>query len=61
MTAKACRICVHAERAFIDKLLAQGLAPRAICLRIGGTTRRNLTHHRDLCLKIATEHERNEA
>ncbi len=61
MTAKACRICAHPEEAFISKLLAQGLAPRAMAKRIGGTTRKGLAHHRDKCLKTATEHERNEA
>ncbi len=53
----ACRICEHPERTFIDRLLAQGLAPRAICKRIGRTSRRSLTHHRERCLK----EERNEA
>ncbi len=57
MTAKPCRICAHAEEAFISKLLRQGLSPRALCKRIGKTSRRNLTHHRDTCLK----EERNEA
>ncbi len=54
---RACRICPHPERTFIDALLAQGLAPRALAKRIGKTSRRNLTHHRDTCLK----EERNEA
>ncbi len=58
---KPCRVCAHPEEAFISKLLRRGLSPRAICLRVGGTTRRNLTHHRDKCLRTATEHERNEA
>ncbi len=58
---RACRICEHPEEKFITKLLRQGLSPRALCKRIGGTTRRNLTHHRNLCLKTATEHERTEA
>ncbi len=56
MTAKPCRICLHPEEAFISKILRRGLSPLAICLRVGGTTRCNLTHHRDTCLK-----ERNEA
>ncbi|MDP9476748.1 MAG: hypothetical protein M3R38_13860 [Actinomycetota bacterium] len=50
MTAKPCRICAHAEEAFITKLLRQGLSPRALCKRIGGTTRRGLARHRDACL-----------
>ncbi len=54
---RACSICPHPERAFIDKLLAQGLSQRAICKRFGATTRRALTHHRDRCLPK----ERNEA
>ena len=47
---KACRICAHHERGLIDGLLRQGLAPRALCKRIGGTTRRQLARHRDKCL-----------
>ncbi len=58
---KACRVCVHPEEKFITKLLRQGLSPRALCKRIGGTSRRSLTHHRDFCLRTATEDERNEA
>lgn len=61
MSAKPCRICEHLEEGFISKLLAHGLAPRAIEKRVGGTTRKALTRHRDTCLKTATEHERNEA
>ncbi len=61
MTAKPCRICVHPEEGLISRLLRQGFSPRAMVKRIGGTTRRNLTHHRDTCLETATEHERNEA
>ncbi len=53
----ACRICEHPEEKFITKLLRQGLSPRALCKRIGGTSRRSLTHHRERCLK----EERNEA
>jgi hypothetical protein len=53
---KPCRVCAHPEVGFISKLLRQGLSPRALCKRIGGTTRRSLTHHRESCLK-----ERNEA
>ncbi len=52
---KPCRVCAHPEEKFITKLLRQGLAPRAICKRIGGTTRRNLTHHRERCLKERQE------
>jgi len=59
VTPKSCRICEHPERELLGKLLVHGMAPRAICLRVGGATRRNLTHHRDTCLKTATE--RNEA
>ncbi len=55
MTQKSCRICEHPEREFLGKLLAHGLAPRAIERRVGGTTRRNLTHHRDTCLKERDE------
>ncbi len=58
---RACRICEHPEQEFISRLLAQGLSPRAMAKRIGGTTRKGLAHHRDTCLKTATEHERNEA
>ncbi len=50
MTAKPCRVCPHPEAELISKLLAQGLAPRAICKRFGGTTRKSLAHHRDVCL-----------
>ncbi len=50
MTAKLCRICANPERELIGALLAQGVAPRGICKRFGGTTRRSLTHHRDVCL-----------
>ncbi len=59
MTAKPCRVCVHPEEGLISKLLRRGLTPRAMVKRIGGTTRRNLTHHLDTCLKTANEHERN--
>ncbi len=52
MTAKPCRVCVHPEQAFISKLLAQGLTPRAMAKRIGGTTRKGLAHHRDTCLVL---------
>ncbi len=52
MTAKPCRVCVHPEQAFISKLLAQGLTPRAMAKRIGGTTRKGLAHHRDTCLGL---------
>ncbi len=55
MTAKPCRVCAHPEEGLISRLLAQGLSPRAICKRIGSTTRRNLTHHRDTCLKERDE------
>ncbi len=51
MTAKPCRVCSHLEVGLISKLLAQGLAPRAICRRFGATTRRALVHHRDTCPK----------
>ncbi len=61
MTPKSCPICSHPERELLGKLLAHGMAPRAMVKRIGGTTRRNLTHHRDTCLETATKHERNEA
>ncbi len=48
---KPCRICSHRERAFIDALLEQGdIAPRSMVKRIGGTTRKSLTRHRDVCL-----------
>ncbi len=50
MTAKPCRVCSHPEAELISKLLAQGLAPRAICRRFGATTRKSLAHHRDVCL-----------
>ncbi len=50
MTAKPCRICSHAEHTFISKLLHLGLAPRSVAQRFGGTTRRALAHHRDVCL-----------
>ncbi len=61
MTAKLCRVCVHPEEGLISRLLAQGFSPRAMAKRVGGTTRKGLAHHRDTCLKTATEHERNEA
>ncbi len=61
MTPKSCRICEHPERELLGKLLAHGMAPRAIERRVGGTTRRNLTHHRDTCLENATKPERDEA
>ncbi|MDP9484537.1 MAG: hypothetical protein M3Q49_01875 [Actinomycetota bacterium] len=61
MTQKSCPICSHPEREFLGKLLAHGMAPRAIHKRVGGTTRKGLAHHRDTCLTTATEHERNEA
>jgi hypothetical protein len=48
---RACRICAHPERAFIDKLLYQGVVPRSMAQRFGATTRKGLTHHRDACLK----------
>lgn len=48
---KTCAICTHVERGYIDKLLEQGLAPRSLARRIGGTTRNRLAHHRDVCLK----------
>ncbi len=59
MSAKPCQICGHVERRFIDALLTQGLAPRAMCKRIGGTTRRSLTYHRDTCLKEETTERTN--
>ncbi len=53
MTPKSCRICEHPERELLGKLLAHGMAPRAIERRVGGTTRRGLVYHRDACLKEA--------
>ncbi|MDP9458270.1 MAG: hypothetical protein M3Q60_21400 [Actinomycetota bacterium] len=53
MTPKSCRICEHPERGFLSKLLAHGMAPRAIERRVGKTTRRGLVYHRDSCLKEA--------
>jgi hypothetical protein len=47
---RACRICEHPERTFIDRLLDQGLSPRSMAQRFGGTTRKSLAHHRDVCL-----------
>ena len=47
---RACRICPHPERGFIDELLGQGLSPRALAKRIGSTTRKGLARHRDRCL-----------
>ncbi len=47
---KPCRVCAHPEEKFITKLLRQGLTPRAMVKRIGGTTRKGLAHHRDVCL-----------
>jgi hypothetical protein len=47
---KGCRICLHAERGFISALLEQGVSPRAIARRIGGTTRKALAAHRDRCM-----------
>ncbi len=37
---RSCRICSHPEAELINKLLVQGLAPRAMAQRIGGTTHR---------------------
>ena len=54
---KVCRICPHPERGFIDKLLEQGLAPRSLVKRIGGTTRKSLARHRDRCLASETRIE----
>ena len=49
---KPCSVCSHLERRFIDALLLQGdIAPRSMVRRIGGTTRKSLTYHRDTCLK----------
>ncbi len=61
MTAKPCRVCAHPEEGLISKLLRQGFSPRAMVKRIGGITRKGLAHHREKCLKTATEHEGNEA
>ena len=47
---EGCPVCRNPERRFIDALLGQGLSPRALCKRIGGTTRRQLARHRDKCL-----------
>ncbi len=47
---KVCRVCEHPERGFLDKLLEQGISPRAIVKRVGGVTRKGLAHHRDRCL-----------
>ncbi|MDP9480371.1 MAG: hypothetical protein M3R38_32700 [Actinomycetota bacterium] len=44
---KPCRVCVRPEEAFISKLLRRGPSPRAICRRIGRTSRRSLTHYRE--------------
>ncbi len=51
MSGKTCRICEHPERALLDKLLEQGqIPPRALAKRIGLTTRKALTRHRDECV-----------
>ncbi len=53
---KACRVCRHPERGLIDALLEQGqVAPRSMVRRIGGTTRKSLVSHRDVCLQTREE------
>ncbi|MDP9486065.1 MAG: hypothetical protein M3Q49_09830 [Actinomycetota bacterium] len=47
---RACRICPHPEVELISRLLVQGLSPRSMAQRFGGTTRKSLAHHRDVCL-----------
>jgi hypothetical protein len=50
--------CLAGKREFIDALLTQGVSPRNMTLRVGKTSRKSLTFHRDVCLKTQEEKER---
>ncbi len=48
---KSCRPCSHRDREYIDAFLRQGRSPRALLKRLPGLNRKELTHHRDVCVK----------
>ncbi len=51
---KTCRACEHPERIKINKaLVVIGQSPRNLTRRYSALTRRDLSYHRDVCLRDA--------
>jgi hypothetical protein len=51
---KPCKVCLDHEVRRINKaLVVIGQSPRNLARRYSGITRRDLTRHRDVCLKEA--------
>jgi hypothetical protein len=47
MQGKPCVVCVHPERATVDRALGVGQAPRSIVRRYAGLSRKAVTRRRD--------------
>ncbi len=52
---RACRVCHHRERGFIEALLAGGVSPRSLCRRVGGITREDVVFHMSTCVNRESE------
>ena len=48
--SKKCRVCSHPKCDAIVRVLAAGVAPRAIARRFGGVARRDIIHHATVCV-----------